>query len=170
MAIHFFLVIMWCTIAPDLWDLCCLVRELHSKCSRGSGENAPFWLSARIRNRFDERRFIGWVIVRDWLIDWLLVEIDWLVGLLDWLFLLISIVCLWSLLEHHLIMWSSTWFTALTKALEGTGKVEKMFNIWHAAQTFYVLSTWGLALVGWVLIYYFLLPCVSNLTYYNKKP
>ncbi|XP_009800236.1 uncharacterized protein LOC107827987 [Nicotiana tabacum] len=36
----------------------------------------------------------------------------------------------------------------LTKALEGTGKVEKMFNIWHAAQTFYVLSTWGLALVG----------------------
>lgn len=36
----------------------------------------------------------------------------------------------------------------LTKALEGIGKVERLFNIWHAAQTFYVLSTWGLALVG----------------------
>ncbi|XP_060197901.1 uncharacterized protein LOC132626889 [Lycium barbarum] len=36
----------------------------------------------------------------------------------------------------------------LTKALEGTGKVERLFNIWHAAQMFYVLSTWGLAAVG----------------------
>ncbi|XP_049380103.1 uncharacterized protein LOC125844808 [Solanum stenotomum] len=36
----------------------------------------------------------------------------------------------------------------LTKALEGIGKVETLFNIWHAAQMFYVLSTWGLAVVG----------------------
>ncbi|XP_047258860.1 uncharacterized protein LOC107851632 isoform X3 [Capsicum annuum] len=36
----------------------------------------------------------------------------------------------------------------LTKALEGISKVERLFNIWHAAQTFYVLSTWGLALFG----------------------
>ncbi|KAK4352803.1 hypothetical protein RND71_028321 [Anisodus tanguticus] len=36
----------------------------------------------------------------------------------------------------------------LTKALEGTSKVERLFNIWHAAQMFYVLSTWGLAVLG----------------------
>ncbi|XP_015059082.1 uncharacterized protein LOC107005102 isoform X2 [Solanum pennellii] len=36
----------------------------------------------------------------------------------------------------------------LAKAFEGIGKVETLFNIWHAAQMFYVLSTWGLAVVG----------------------
>ncbi|CAN4081334.1 unnamed protein product [Withania somnifera] len=36
----------------------------------------------------------------------------------------------------------------LQKTLEGNGKVERFFNIWHATQIFYVLSTWGLALVG----------------------
>lgn len=66
-------------------------------------------------------------------------------------------------------MWFSTWLAALTKTLEGIGKVERLFNIWHAAQMFYVLSTWGLALVGWALIYYVLLSYVSNLTYNNAS-
>ncbi|XP_071923583.1 uncharacterized protein [Coffea arabica] len=37
---------------------------------------------------------------------------------------------------------------ALTKALGGFNKVDKMLHIWTAAKMFYALSTWGLALVG----------------------
>lgn len=37
---------------------------------------------------------------------------------------------------------------ALTNALRGMSKFEKMLDIWHAGAMFYTLSTWGLALVG----------------------
>ncbi|KAJ4850930.1 hypothetical protein Tsubulata_018999 [Turnera subulata] len=37
---------------------------------------------------------------------------------------------------------------ALTKALGGVSKLEKVLDIWHAGKLFYTLSTWGLALAG----------------------
>ncbi|TKY56165.1 general transcription factor IIH subunit 3 [Spatholobus suberectus] len=37
---------------------------------------------------------------------------------------------------------------ALSKALQGTSKLEKILDIWHAGKLFYALSTWGLALAG----------------------
>ncbi|KAL3504154.1 hypothetical protein ACH5RR_033995 [Cinchona calisaya] len=37
---------------------------------------------------------------------------------------------------------------ALTNALGGVNKVDKMFHIWSAGKMFYTLSTWGLALAG----------------------
>ncbi|MED6172741.1 hypothetical protein PIB30_052801 [Stylosanthes scabra] len=36
----------------------------------------------------------------------------------------------------------------VSKALAGTSKLEKLFNIWEAGRLFYALSTWGLALAG----------------------
>ncbi|XP_061341952.1 uncharacterized protein LOC133288251 [Gastrolobium bilobum] len=36
----------------------------------------------------------------------------------------------------------------LSKALAGTSKLEKIFDIWQAGKLFYALSTWGLALAG----------------------
>lgn len=41
---------------------------------------------------------------------------------------------------------------ALAKALggSGVGKVEKMMSVWHAGKMFYTLSTWGLALAGYL--------------------
>ncbi|KAM7511065.1 hypothetical protein LguiB_009940 [Lonicera macranthoides] len=38
--------------------------------------------------------------------------------------------------------------SALTQALHGMNKFEKMLNVWHAGMLFYTLSTWGLALAG----------------------
>ncbi|EPS73156.1 hypothetical protein M569_01598, partial [Genlisea aurea] len=35
---------------------------------------------------------------------------------------------------------------ALSKALEGMNKFEKMLNIWHAGRLFFTLATWGVAL------------------------
>ncbi|KAG4963220.1 hypothetical protein AAZX31_14G133000 [Glycine max] len=37
---------------------------------------------------------------------------------------------------------------ALSKALRGTSKLEKIMDIWEAGKLFYCLSTWGLALAG----------------------
>ncbi|KAH1100365.1 hypothetical protein AAZX31_13G064300 [Glycine max] len=37
---------------------------------------------------------------------------------------------------------------ALSKALRGTTKLEKILDIWEAGKLFYCLSTWGLALAG----------------------
>lgn len=37
---------------------------------------------------------------------------------------------------------------ALTNALRGMSKFEKMLDIWHAGAMFYTLSTWGIALIG----------------------
>ncbi|KAL2317794.1 hypothetical protein Fmac_031670 [Flemingia macrophylla] len=36
----------------------------------------------------------------------------------------------------------------LSKALQGTSKLEKILGIWEAGKLFYTLSTWGLALAG----------------------
>ncbi|GLT47097.1 hypothetical protein SLA2020_208160 [Shorea laevis] len=36
----------------------------------------------------------------------------------------------------------------LVKALGSIGKMDKIMNIWNAGKTFYMLSTWGLALAG----------------------
>ncbi|KAK9062151.1 hypothetical protein SSX86_019337 [Deinandra increscens subsp. villosa] len=36
----------------------------------------------------------------------------------------------------------------LTKALGGMSKFEKVLEIWHAGQIFYLMATWGLALAG----------------------
>ncbi|KAI3794415.1 hypothetical protein L1987_37046 [Smallanthus sonchifolius] len=36
----------------------------------------------------------------------------------------------------------------LTKALGGMSKFEKLLEIWHAGQIFYLMATWGLALAG----------------------
>ncbi|XP_020211392.1 uncharacterized protein LOC109796147 [Cajanus cajan] len=36
----------------------------------------------------------------------------------------------------------------LSKALQGTSKLEKILDIWQAGKLFYTLSTWGLALAG----------------------
>lgn len=36
----------------------------------------------------------------------------------------------------------------LTKALGGVSKFEKIIDIWHAGQLFYLMATWGLALAG----------------------
>ena len=59
---------------------------------------------------------------------------------------------------HLLPLWlsQSVWIshilnyliTALSKALAGTSKLEKILDIWHAGKLFYALSTWGLALAG----------------------
>ncbi|XP_071735359.1 uncharacterized protein [Rutidosis leptorrhynchoides] len=36
----------------------------------------------------------------------------------------------------------------LTKALGGMSKFEKLLEIWHAGQLFYLMATWGLAIAG----------------------
>lgn len=51
---------------------------------------------------------------------------------------------------------------ALGKALADVSKLEKMLNIWHAGKLFYALSTWGLALAGWVLILFTIPLAVEN--------
>jgi len=38
--------------------------------------------------------------------------------------------------------------TDLSKAFEGTSKLERVLDIWNAGKLFYALSTWGLALAG----------------------
>ena len=38
--------------------------------------------------------------------------------------------------------------TAVSKALGGASKLERILNIWTAGKLFYALSTWGLALAG----------------------
>ncbi|CAJ1971868.1 unnamed protein product [Sphenostylis stenocarpa] len=37
---------------------------------------------------------------------------------------------------------------AISKALQGASKLEKIVDIWHAGKLFYTLATWGLALAG----------------------
>jgi hypothetical protein len=36
----------------------------------------------------------------------------------------------------------------LVKAMQGMSKFDKMLNIWHAGNIFYLIATWGLALAG----------------------
>lgn len=37
---------------------------------------------------------------------------------------------------------------ALSKAVEGMNKIDKMLNVWHAGKLMYTLATWGLALAS----------------------
>lgn len=47
-----------------------------------------------------------------------------------------------------LVSISNYLMAALSKALRGTSKLEKIMDIWEAGKLFYCLSTWGLALAG----------------------
>ena len=51
--------------------------------------------------------------------------------------------------------------SAVRKALGGASKLERILDIWNAGKLFYTLSTWGLALAGYVSLFLYVHTCLS---------